>query len=86
MKTMKMMTMMIYPLVNVYKTDGKITIIHGKTHYFYGHFQKQTICFPEVRVLNQHVEGGITAPTKISAGVLKLQLFEYSYSIFPQIG
>ena len=28
-----------YPLVNVYITDGKITILNGKTHYFYGHFQ-----------------------------------------------
>ena len=29
----------IYHLVNVYITDGKITIFNGKIHYFYGHFQ-----------------------------------------------
>jgi hypothetical protein len=28
-----------YPLVNVNKKLWKITIFHGKTHYFYGHFQ-----------------------------------------------
>jgi len=26
-----------YPLVNINKKPWKITIIHGKTHYFYGH-------------------------------------------------
>jgi hypothetical protein len=28
-----------YPLVNIQKTNWKITILYGKTHYFYGHFQ-----------------------------------------------
>ena len=28
----------IYPLVNVNKKLWKITIFHGKTHYFYGHW------------------------------------------------
>jgi hypothetical protein len=26
-----------YPLVNINKKLWKITIFHGKTHYFYGH-------------------------------------------------
>ena len=37
---------MTYPLVNVYILLWKITMLHGKTHYFYGHFQWQTVSLP----------------------------------------
>ena len=36
-----------YPLVNVYILPWKITIFHGKIHYFYGHFPLQTVSSPE---------------------------------------
>ena len=29
----------VYPLVICYIANWKITIFHGKIHYFYGHFQ-----------------------------------------------
>jgi len=35
---------MTYPLVNIQKTMERSTIFHGKTHYFYGHFQE--LCQP----------------------------------------
>ena len=29
----------MYPLVNIYIATEKITMLNGKTHYFYGHVQ-----------------------------------------------
>ena len=35
------------PLVNCYSLLLKITMLNGKIHYFYGHFQLQTVSLPE---------------------------------------
>ena len=38
---------MLYPLINIQKTMERSTIFNGKIHYFYGHFQSQTVSLPE---------------------------------------
>ena len=43
----RIMTLLYYPLVNVYILQWKITIFNGKIHYFYGHFQLQTVSSPD---------------------------------------
>ena len=37
----------------------KITIFNGKIHYFYGHFQLQTVSSPEGTFLFANLEGGV---------------------------
>ena len=37
----------MYPLVNSHILPWKITIFHGKIHYFYGHFPLLFVCSPE---------------------------------------
>ena len=41
---------MCYPLVNVYIAMENHHAINGKIHYFYGHFQLQTVSSPEAIV------------------------------------
>ena len=36
-----------YPLVNIQKTMENPPMFNGTIHYFYGHFQQQTVKLPE---------------------------------------